>query len=188
MWRTINNELGRSRKTDKTQQMKLTDGTLINNSEKIATEFIKYFNTIPQVIWSTMSPPKKDYINLVPINNRYMFITLETSFHVLKVTNNLKNKKNSSMPIKFVKLYAVELSIILSKLFNLSIKTAVYPNALKTAMIAPIYKSGCAEIISNYRPISLLPLINKIFEKPLYLRLLNFFDHCNIISENQFGF
>ncbi len=47
MWKTINDVLGRSRKTDKTQQIKLTDGTLINNSEEIATEFIKYFNTIP---------------------------------------------------------------------------------------------------------------------------------------------
>ncbi len=48
--------------------------------------------------------------------------------------------------------------------------------------------SGGAEINSNYRPISILPLINKIFEKLLYVRLLNFFDHCNIISENQFRF
>ncbi len=55
-------------------------------------------------------------------------------------------------------------------------------------MIVPIYKSGGAEINSNYRPISILPLINKIFEKLLYVRLLNFFDHFNIISENQFGF
>ncbi len=188
MWKSINDILGRSRKTDKTQQIKLTDGTLINNSETIATEFIKYFNTIPQVIWSTMSPPNKDYINLVPINNRSMFIAPATSFDVLKIINNLKNKKNSYIPIKFIKLCAVELSIILSNLFNLSIKTAVYPNGLKTAMIVPIYKSGGSEIISNYRPISILPLINKIFEKLLYVRLLNFFDHCNIISENQFGF
>ncbi len=135
-----------------------------------------------------MSSPKKDYINLVPINNRSMFVAPATLFHVLKVINNLKNKKNSSIPIKFIKLCAVKLSIILSDLFNLSIKTAVYPNALKTAIIVPIYKSGGAEIIFNYRPISILPLINKIFEKLLSVRLLNFFDHCNIILENQFGF
>ncbi len=77
-----------------------------------------------------MSPPKKDYINLVPINNRSMFIAPATSFGVLKI-NNLKNKKNSSIPKKFIKLCGVELSIILSNLFNLSIETAVYPVALK---------------------------------------------------------
>ncbi len=92
-----------------------------------------------------------------------MFITPATSFAVLKVINNLKNKKNSCIPIKFVKLCTVELSIILGNLFNLSIKTAVYPEVLKTAMIVPIYKSCGAEIILSYRPISLLPLINKIF-------------------------
>ncbi len=188
MWKTINNILERSRKTNKTQQIKLIDGTLINYSEQIAIEFNNYFTTIPQVICSNMSPPKKDYINLVPINNRSMFIALATSFDVLKVINNLKNKKNLSIPIKLVKLCAVELSIILSNLFNLSIKTAVYSDSLKTAMIVPIYKSGGEETISNYRPISILPLINKIFEKLLYVQLLNLFDHYNIISENQFGF
>ncbi len=124
MWKTINDVLGRSRKTIKTQQIKLTDGTFINNSEQIATEFNNYFNTIPQVI---CSPPKKDYINLVPINNRSMFIAPATSVDVLKVINNLKNKKNSCIPIKFIKLCAVELSIILSNLFNLCIKTLSIP-------------------------------------------------------------
>ncbi len=87
-----------------------------------------------------MSPAKKDYINLVPINNSSMFIAPETSFDVLKVINNLKNKKNSSIPIKFVKLCAVELFIILSNLNNLSVKTAVCPDSLKAAMIVLIYE------------------------------------------------
>ncbi len=52
MRKTINYVLGRSCKTIKTQQIKLTDGTLINNCEQIATEFNNYFNTIPQLIWS----------------------------------------------------------------------------------------------------------------------------------------
>ncbi len=108
MWKTINDVLGRSHKTIKTQQIKLTDGTFINNSEQIATEFNNYFNTIPQVVLSNVSPPKKDYINFVRINNRFIFIAPATSFDVFKVINNLKNTKNSSIPIKFVKFCAVE--------------------------------------------------------------------------------
>ncbi len=49
MWNSINDVLGRSRKTNKHQHIKLTDGTPINNSEQIATEFNKYINTIPKV-------------------------------------------------------------------------------------------------------------------------------------------
>ncbi len=74
-----------------------------------------------------------------------MFIAPATSFDVLKVINNFRNMKNSSIPIKFIKLCEVKLSIILSNLFNLSIKTAVFPDALKTAKIVPIYKSGGAD-------------------------------------------
>ncbi len=107
MWKTINDVLGRSRKTNKTQIFVIDRWMLINNSEQLATEFNKYFNTILQVIWSNMSPPKKDCINIVPINNRSICIAPPTSIDVLKVIYNLKNKKNSSIPIKFVKLCAV---------------------------------------------------------------------------------
>ena len=63
-----------------------------------------------------------------------------------------------------------------------------YPDVLKIARIVPIHKSGDPKIVCNYRPISVLPLMNKIFEKMLYVRIDSFLTACNIISENQFGF
>ena len=49
--------------------------------------------------------------------------------------------------------------------FNLCLKTAVFPDKLKIAIVIPIYKSGNKELFNNYRPISLLPLFSKILEK-----------------------
>ena len=63
-----------------------------------------------------------------------------------------------------------------------------YPDCLKIARIVLIHKSGDPKIVCNYRPISILPLMNKIFEKMLYVRIDNFLTECKIISKNQFGF
>lgn len=59
---------------------------------------------------------------------------------------------------------------------------------LKEAEIVPIYKSGEKHNVSNYRPISLVSNIAKIFERLLYIRIIDFIDSHNIISKHQFGF
>jgi hypothetical protein len=64
----------------------------------------------------------------------------------------------------------------------------VYPERLKFSLIKPVYKSGDKSSSSNYRPISLLPVFSKIFEKVIYKRL---FDHLNsnvILNEHQYDF
>jgi len=64
----------------------------------------------------------------------------------------------------------------------------IYPERLKFSLIKPIYKSGDKSFPSNYRPISLLPVFSKIFEKVIYKGL---FDHLNnnvILNEHEYGF
>ncbi len=65
------------------------------------------------------------------------------------------------------------------------VERGTYPESLKIAKVITLYKTGNVGSVANSRPISLLPLLNKIFEK-LYIRL-NFLE-SNIISQNQFGF
>ena len=58
--------------------------------------------------------------------------------------------------------------------FNLSLKKGVFPSELKIAKVIPLYKSGDTMTFSNYRPVSVLPLFYKIFERLMYNRLLSF--------------
>ena len=58
----------------------------------------------------------------------------------------------------------------------------------KTGKITPIFKKGNKELLENYRPVSVLPIFGKIFEKILYNRLYNFFTKENVLSKNPFGF
>ena len=63
-----------------------------------------------------------------------------------------------------------------------------FPDVLKVAEIVPIFKSGSTELCSNYKPISLLPTVSKLFEKCLYNRIYKFFDKFKLLSFSQFGF
>ena len=73
-------------------------------------------------------------------------------------------------------------------MINLSFSSGVFPDFLKIATIIPIFKKGNISDIGNYRPISILPFIGKIFEKSLYIRLVDFLSKNGILSESQFGF
>lgn len=76
----------------------------------------------------------------------------------------------------------------LTKIFNLCIDKGIFPKALKHALILPIYKSGDKHVVSNYRPISILPALSKIFEKLLNSRLMSFLNAQNLLANEQFGF
>ncbi len=90
--------------------------------------------------------------------------------------------------MKFLKYVKYEIAAIFCKLFNLCVEKGTYPESLKIAKVIPVYKNGYVGSVANYRPISLLPLLNKIFEKLLYIRLNNILESCNIISQNQIGY
>ena len=62
-----------------------------------------------------------------------------------------------------------------------------FPKILKIGKVSPIFKKGDSQLFDNYRPISVLPIFGKIFEKVLYHRLYSFFMSKNVIYNIQFG-
>ena len=76
----------------------------------------------------------------------------------------------------------------LTLLINKSIQHGVFPVELKIARIIPLYKRENNQLIHNYKPISVLPFISKIFEKIVYKYVVDFLDDNNILYQYQFGF
>ena len=74
------------------------------------------------------------------------------------------------------------------KAFNRCIDTQNFPNFLKVAKVVPIFKKGERDSPENYRSISLLCSISKLFEKLLYSRMGSFFNAKKLFSPMQFGF
>ena len=66
--------------------------------------------------------------------------------------------------------------------------TGIFPDKLKIAKVKPIFKKGDTSSFSNYRPISLLPSISKIFEKAIYDQTYSYFQQNNLFYSSQYGF
>ena len=73
-------------------------------------------------------------------------------------------------------------------MYNNCIESATYPKILKIGQIVPIYKGGAKDHGCNYRPITLLNPLSKVFEKCLHNRLHSYFNKYDILTPNQFGF
>ena len=72
----------------------------------------------------------------------------------------------------------------LSDIINLSFLTGTFPDLCKLAKIIPLFKNDNPLLCENYRPISLLPVYSKIFEKVIYTRMYKFLDNNNLIHLN----
>ena len=107
-----------------------------------------------------------------------------------RVIVQLKNKGNRLLDIHplivkdNIEVFADHLVV----LYNLSLQKCVFPDPLKIARVAPAYKSGDPWSIDNYRPISSLPVLSKLFERLTLNRMLSFIYNNSILSPNQFGF
>ena len=76
----------------------------------------------------------------------------------------------------------------LKHVLNLSVSKGIFPKELKIAKVIPLHKGNETNIVNNYRPISLLPLFSKIYEKIMYTRLISFLETYKLLYELQFGF
>ena len=80
------------------------------------------------------------------------------------------------------------ISHVFCHIINLSLRTDIFEDCLKLAGVIPIPKDADSTNASNYRPISLLPIVSKIFEKVLYKQLYTYLEQNNILYEHQYGF
>ena len=76
----------------------------------------------------------------------------------------------------------------LNLIFKFCLKTGQFPSDWKKANVVLVFKKGDKQLVKNYRPISLLRITGKIFERLLYNQMFEFFIRNDLISQNQSGF
>ena len=174
---------------------------LIIDPKKISNIFNDYFATLGTKVSNKIRPASgcyKDYLkkkgsdNLPLLNPPYSFF-LHPSIpaEIAMIIDSLDLKKSTgpmSLPVYLLKTYKQFFSFWLAKLVNMSFEVGVFPDILKTAKVTPIHKKESKLNYMNYRPISLLSVLSKIYEKLIYLRIYGYLDKNNLIFAKQFGF
>ena len=148
-----------------------------------------FFTTIGEKL--AMTKNKSADLTNIPIQKQTRVLQETNADEVFETVRHLKNKnfcdmfQLSSSLLKAVNPATCEL---LASVFNKCVEKTYYPKILKTAKVIPIFKSREKDNTQNYRPLSLLPVIGKVFEKLICARIYCFLVQHNILSERQFGF
>ena len=95
-----------------------------------------------------------------------------------------KSHGHDTLSICMVKLCGESIYKPLNLIFKSCLETGQFPSDWKKANVVPVFKKGDKQLLKNYRPISLLPIIGKIFERLLYNQMFEFFIRNDLISQN----
>ena len=150
------------------------------------TFFVNVSNKITRIIPKTDKSPIEYLCNR---NSNSVFLSPATPIEVNQTILNLYQTKSTgpySIPTKVLKILGPKISHPLTKTINQSFTEGIFPTKLKTGKVISIFKRGDPEIPPNYRPISLLPIFSKIFEKLMYERIYSFLKEQKVIYPLQF--
>ena len=111
---------------------------------------------------------------------------------VKKVITNLDSSKASGpdyIPVVVLKNCEPELSYVLAKLFSKCLKESCFPDCWKVSSVVPVFKNvGERSTAKSYRPVSLLSVVRKVFEKLVNNRIVDHVEKCGLFSDFQYGF
>ena len=172
----------------------LCNGNVINsNDQEIANQFNNYFTDIGQQLANTIDSenkyPFQHYLR-TPCGTNLQFSNINST-DVLHIINELKPKNSAGHDLiscKLLKEIRFIISEPLAMVINQTLLTGIFPNKLKIAKVIPLFKKGDKSIIENYRPISILPSISKVFEKIIFNQLYDHFQKHNLFFNGQYGF
>ena len=191
-WKGINNLLHRQGNSKVSDIFLNIDGKLFTDQKIVVDKMNNYFVNVADNLAKKIPKPDKNHKHFLKNPNVHsLFLTEIGPDEIHKIIKELGVNKSGDIygnTPNLVKLGGPVLIQILTLLFNKSIDQGIFPNALKLSKIVPIHKGDSIFEMSNYRPISLLPIFSKILEKLMYSRVIDFITKYNILYTNQFGF
>ena len=135
-------------------------------------------STLPLTVFFPLSHPSMSSFDLDE----------DSILNLIRSLDVHKSHGFDNISIRMLKIcdYSIVKPLIL--IFNNSLNQGIFPKPWKQANVTPIHKKGDKTDVSNYRPISVLPICGKIFERIIYNSLYKYFEKNNIFNANQSGF
>ena len=171
------------------------DDKTFRDDKNISEAFNEFFTNIGPKLASEVTNMTINSVETYLENNesiipsfRFMPIPVENVLKTLRQLNISKGAGLDKIPAKMLRIAADIIAPSLTYIFNLSISTGVFVDDWKDARVIPIYKEGDRRNLGNYRPISILPIVSKVFEKEIFKQ---FYKHLNdnmLVSKFQSGF
>ena len=168
------------------------DGEWIEDSVSVANQFNKCFVNLGPSLASEIPDPQslshKHYLSSPNVNS--LFLKPASENEVISAIAQLKKDNQGPDGIKTSVLRCISVAITcpLTAIINKSFEQSTVPQELKIARVVPIYKNGNEHLMTNYRPVSILPVLSKVLERLMFNRLIEFLNKHHILSPSQYGF
>lgn len=195
-WRVINSLAGNNKAKNCVKSLQI-NGKTVDDPKVIAEQFNEYFVNVPNSLSTSLIAPSIDQkeaydrvFNANHVSNSFFWSPVsceEVELFISRLKGGTATG-DDGISTALVKTISHVISPVLAYIFNKSFAEGIFPQNMKIARVVPIFKKGQAASIGNYRPISLLSVFSKVFEKIVKFRLINFMDKLNVISDVQFGF
>ena len=191
-WTGINEVMNRNKRKSKpiVGLKRLNGNGVTRNPAELPNVLNDFFSTVGQKLAANVPDSNchyREYLADTNFTSSFFFEPVISSDIELEISL-LQSKKAYglySCPIRVLKCAKNVLSPPLAELINLSVQTGKYPSKLKHAKII---KGDDETDPSNYRPISLLSVFNRIFEKIMYNRLKSYIEDNELLYKAQYGF
>ena len=166
------------------------NGVQTSNKTTISNAFNNFFVNIAGEIKQFLPDSRVNFNANIPYSTNSFFLAPITPNSISKVINKFKNKSChiNEIPVAVLKRVAVVITPLLSILINNCFEEGTYPSILKKARVVPLHKKGLKNLMTNYRPISVLSNINKVLETLLHSRISAFINRYKLINDFQYGF
>ena len=191
-WTGVNSVLNRKSKQKISDIFLNVDGKLYTDQKMVSKLFNNYFVNVADKLAAKIPKPNTKFQDYLKNPNEHSIYLKETTpAEVDDIIKGLDANKAADLygiSTKVIIMGGQVISEIISLLFNMSLAHGKFPKPFKNAKVIPCHKDDSRLETSNYRPISLLPTMSKIFEKLMYSRLMDFIKKHNILYKNQFGF
>lgn len=192
LWKCLGSVINPDKKVKQNRIDKLqVEGNYIENEDDIPDVMNNFFCTVGKDLAKEIPMGRNHHIYLKNKNRATFFLSPIDESEITKEILQMNSKKSpgpDNLSPKILKFCEPFIRKPLSLLFNSTIELAIYPTQLKIAKVLALYKKKSAYLPENYRPISLLSCIDKIFEKLLHKRFMKFIDKYKIIILQQYGF
>lgn len=196
MWRLISSLSNNKVKEYCTPSKLNTESGIITDEKQICACFNDFFANIGTYL-ANQIPKEYHNVDLASNNAKdktsldLIYLNPTTVDEVNTIVNNLNSNTSAGIDCISTKCIKVVKNLIseeLTQCINKCLRNGSFPDSLKIAKVTPIFKNGSREDPGNYRPVSVLPVISKIFEKILHKRLFQYLDSIHFLSERQYGF
>ena len=171
VWKTIKEIINVKTKNDVPINSLLIGETITTNTKLIANHFNTFFTCVAAKLTKKIVKAKKPFSHyLGQTTDETIFLSSTTPADIESMINCIKPNKATgpnSIPTKLLKEFKTKLSEPLSDLINVSFNNGIFPDFLQVANLIPIHKKGEKLDPNNYRLISLLSNISKLYQKAI---------------------